>query len=198
MMDDVLSAPCVDRTVRASRLVKWSVLVLVLLLSRTQLVRLRSRPKGGPCWTLLDLAYTILVLGSAVLTSVNIYYMLWENELTEVLEKSALKEISAQGAMALSLVILAVLCWSRISRTLGASAFSCGILGLLATSTITDSIHLVRQLFQQQETIVWQSTFEQSRVAITTAVAVLVCGCFLSAGLQDTVFRKSSRSRKVT
>ncbi|XP_042142979.1 uncharacterized protein LOC120837580 [Ixodes scapularis] len=142
-------------------------------------------------------AHFILVLGSAVLTSVNIYYMLWEKEPTEFIKKSTLEEISAEFAMAVSLVILAVLCWSRISRTLGSSGFSCGILGLLATSTITDSILLVRQLFQQQETIVWHAVFEHSQVALTTAVAVLMCGCFLAAGLQDTVSRRSSKSRKV-
>ncbi|XP_042142997.1 uncharacterized protein LOC121833630 [Ixodes scapularis] len=48
----------------------------------------------------------------------------------------------------------------------------------------------------KEDAIVWSTPLEDSQVVVITAVAVLMCGCFLGAGLQDTVLRRSSKSRK--
>ncbi|KAM7295062.1 hypothetical protein ISCGN_024567 [Ixodes scapularis] len=173
--------------------VKWSVLVLLVLFGPTQLVRLKPRPRGGPYWTLLDLAYTVLLLGPAVLIIVNDVGTRITS--TAFVEKPVTWNVATDAALAVSLVTITILSWSRLLRVQGTSSFAFSLLGLLAIATAVDVVLLEHRLSAQKYSIVTEPV-SGLQIILTTAVAVLLCGSFLAAGFQDTVLRRSARIRE--
>lgn len=147
-----MEGPCTasfwNDALRASQTVKWSVLVLLVLFGVTQLVRLKPRPRGGPYWTLLDLAYTVLLLGPAVLIIVNDVGTRITS--TAFVEKPVTWNVATDAALAVSLVTITILSWSRLLRVQGTSSFAFSLLGLLAIATAVDVVLLEHRLSAQK------------------------------------------------
>ncbi|KAM7294491.1 ATP-binding cassette sub-family C member 2 [Ixodes scapularis] len=184
-----------DNILVASQSIKWSVLVLLVVFGRTQLVRLKPRPKGAPCCTLLDSAYTIFVLGSALLIFVNECSVVTGKTSTLSVENSSDGSLLANAALAVSLVTIAILSWCRILRVLGSSGFAFALLGLLVVAAFLDAVLLNHRLSHQKDSILTE-TVNNSRIILITSAAILLSGSFLFAGVQDTVRRRSRKAHE--
>ncbi|KAG0409894.1 hypothetical protein HPB47_013002, partial [Ixodes persulcatus] len=139
----------------------------------------------------------ILLLGSALLTAVSECYELIPIASSTFAEASVLRNIAANAALVVSLLTVAILSWCRLLRVLGSSGFAFALLGLLAVATALDAVLLDHQVSAQAQSVVIEAV-SNSRIILTLAVAVLLSGGFLAAGIQDTVLKRPSNSRDET
>ncbi|KAG0423105.1 hypothetical protein HPB47_001105 [Ixodes persulcatus] len=136
-----------------SELIKWSVLVMLLLLSRNQIAEDTRFPvKRRQCWTLLDIFHVVFLLVCAALATLKAYGTL-RKPTSLFVETSVLWAASAEAALAATLLMMAFFSTRRLLRSSRFSALDSALIGLLTTATLTDATLLAKLLYDKERKV---------------------------------------------
>ncbi|KAK8785202.1 hypothetical protein V5799_008433, partial [Amblyomma americanum] len=118
-----------------------------VLLARQQ-VRQNNYPvaPGGPRFTLLDVAQTVLALCSAVLALLKGLYVLEGKWSLEFLNTSTLRLATSAFAMAATFVILLLVFVGRLRRCLPPSGLCCALYGSLTVAALVDMARFLERI----------------------------------------------------
>nr|XP_037271029.1 canalicular multispecific organic anion transporter 1-like [Rhipicephalus microplus] len=165
-----------------------------VLLARQQ-VRHNNYPSapGGPRFTLLDVAQTILALCSAVLAFLKGIYVLEGKWTLAFLNTSTLRLATSAFAMAATFITLLLVFLGRLRRSLPPSGLCCALYGALTVAAVVDLVRFLERIHNAEDIHITDVELQKPVMVVSVLLTFTTIGNFVIAGLQDTVFAKSSR-----
>lgn len=150
----------------------------------------------GPYWTLLDLVHMALLVASAGLALAKGCLVLQDVDMRFYWVTPALREVTSDFAMAISLVLILLVLRKRWRRCLPPSGFVAALLGLLLTASVLDVFCRFTTTVNPQDIILATPQLKRESVIVSFVLAAAVAGNFVASELQDLVLKRPTRSRK--
>ncbi|XP_077506866.1 multidrug resistance-associated protein 1-like isoform X1 [Amblyomma americanum] len=165
-----------------------------VLLARQQ-VRQNNYPvaPGGPRFTLLDVAQTVLALCSAVLALLKGLYVLEGKWSLEFLNTSNLRLATSAFAMAATFVILLLVFVGRLRRCLPPSGLCCALYGSLTVAALVDMARFLERIQNAEDIHIHDIELQKPVIVVNVLLTFSTIGNFVISGLQDTVFAQSAK-----
>ncbi|KAL1486488.1 hypothetical protein MTO96_046940 [Rhipicephalus appendiculatus] len=164
-----------------------------VLLARQQ-VRHNNYPSapGGPRFTLLDVAQTILALCSAALAFLKGIYVMEGKWSLEFLNTSTLRLATSAFAMAATVITLLLVFLGRLRRSLPPSGLCCALYGALTVAAVVDMVRFLERIHNAEDIHITDVELQRPVMVVSVLLTFTTIGNFVIAGLQDTVFAKSA------
>uniref|UniRef100_A0A131YIL8 ABC transporter n=1 Tax=Rhipicephalus appendiculatus TaxID=34631 RepID=A0A131YIL8_RHIAP len=164
-----------------------------VLLARQQ-VRHNNYPSapGGPRFTLLDVAQTVLALCSAVLAFLKGIYVMEGKWSLEFLNTSTLRLATSAFAMAATVITLLLVFLGRLRRSLPPSGLCCALYGALTVAAVVDMVRFLERIHNAEDIHITDVELQRPVMVVSVLLTFTTIGNFVIAGLQDTVFAKSA------
>ncbi|KAH8031495.1 hypothetical protein HPB51_017768 [Rhipicephalus microplus] len=192
-VDEHVASTDLPSVVAAQGLTCFSLGAAVLL--ARQQVRHNNYPSapGGPRFTLLDVAQTILALCSAVLAFLKGIYVLEGKWTLAFLNTSTLRLATSAFAMAATFITLLLVFLGRLRRSLPPSGLCCALYGALTVAAVVDLVRFLERIHNAEDIHITDVELQKPVMVVSVLLTFTTIGNFVIAGLQDTVFAKSSR-----
>lgn len=122
-----------------THILKWGVVGSSLLFGWIELIeKRRCPPPKNIFWTILDVAFMVLALSSAILASFS--------GTPSTISTKMLQEAAEAFPMFAGFIIVIVISGCRQLRGVGVSGYVCVVLGVLLTAAISDLLLLLQQM----------------------------------------------------